>query len=463
MRSISLKLILAFVCVSLVGILLIVALVRYNTTREFQRFTSASGQSGVSVALEGYYQAHGSWVGIDEASLLQPVPQPAGGDPPGFRDPLTVVSVDGMVLRAGSGYVVGSTLPPEAVAGGEPIRVDGNTVGYMIFTLPPFAENTPERDFLSRVNLLLVCTALGSLLVSLLLGIMLSRTLTRPIRELTAATRAIAAGDLSRQVPVRSHDELGGLAGSFNRMSSELARAANLRRQMTADIAHELRTPISIIVGHADAVHDGVLPPSLENFEIVRDEAGRLDKLVEDLRTLSRADAGELSLDRQPVTPGKLLARAAAVHRHRARQQRIELRTDLEPDLPAVEMDADRMMQVLSNLVDNALRYTPEGGEILLSAGLADEALEIGVRDSGPGVAGEELERIFDRFYRTDPSRQREAGGSGLGLAIARSIVEKHGGRVWAESGPGAGLTIRIRLPVSGREAESPRGKRKPS
>jgi two-component system sensor histidine kinase BaeS len=448
MRSISIKLILAFICVSLVGILLIVALVRYNTIQEFKRFSSSSNESSLTAALQEYYTTNGSWAGIDSAQLFRPVQPPPSETPPARRDALTVTDVNGQVLRAGSNYALGDTVPADVLARGVPIQIDGKTVGFMIFDLPPFGANSPENAFLYRINLLLIYTAAGTLLISLLLGVLLSRTLTRPIRELTAATQAIAAGDLSLQVPVRSRDELGKLAGSFNRMSSELARSSNLRRQMTADIAHELRTPVSVILGHAEGVHDGVLPPSLETFEIVRDEAGRLDKLIEDLRTLSRADAGELPLERQPVSPGKLLAKVRAAHLHRAGQKRIALKTLLDPDLPQVPADPDRMMQVLSNLLDNALHFTPEGGEILLSARRVENMVEIGVQDNGPGVPPDELDRIFDRFYRSDPSRQRHEGGSGLGLAIARSIVEKHGGRIWAESSGGKGTKILIRLPV---------------
>jgi signal transduction histidine kinase len=448
--SISVKLILAFVCVSLVGILLIVALDRYNTTQEFRRFSSTSNQSSLTVALEQYYQTQGSWVGIDGAQLFGPVPMPYTESSQFRPDPLTVVGTNGVVLRGGSDYAVGSTIPSTVEAGGTPLLVQGRTVGYMIFEQPPFGQNSPEHAFLSRINRLLLYTALGTLLVSLLLGVLLSRTLTRPIRELTDATQAIAAGDLALQVPIRSRDELGKLAGSFNRMSSELARSSNLRRQMTADIAHELRTPISVILGHAEAVHDGVLPPSLETFEIVRDEAGRLDKLIEDLRTLSRADAGELPLERQLVSPAKLLTKVRAVNQHRAGQKKIALKTQVAPDRPQVSVDPDRMMQVLCNLLDNALHFVPEGGEIILSAREVEETLEIGVEDNGPGVAPDDLERIFDRFYRSDPSRQRDDGGSGLGLAIARSIVEKHGGRIWAESPGGKGTKILIRLPIPG-------------
>jgi signal transduction histidine kinase len=252
---------------------------------------------------------------------------------------------------------------------------------------------------------------------------------------------------MAHQVPVRSRDELGQLATSFNHMSADLIRSLNLRRQMTADIAHELRTPISIILGHAEAVHDGVLPASNETFEIIREEAERLEHLVGDLRTLSMADAGELKLAVRLYPPEKLLQDIKKAYNHQAKQKKVALSLKVAADLPEIEIDPQRMREVISNILDNALRYTPEGGNISLSAEIVENSIEMKFRDSGPGVAADELDKIFERFYRTETSRTREEGGSGLGFAIAKSIVERHNGRIWAESSPGTGLTVVIRIP----------------
>ncbi len=190
------------------------------------------------------------------------------------------------------------------------------------------------------------------------------------------------------------------------------------------------------------------MPPSLETFEIIRDEAERLDSLIEDLRTLSRADAGELPIEFQPVSPARLLEKVQAIHKPGAAQKNITVSLQVGSDLPEISADPGRMVQVLSNVLDNALLYTPQGGQVCLSAHAVAGDLEFRVQDSGPGIAENELQRVFDRFYRSDPSRHRNEGGSGLGLAIARSIVEKHNGRIWAESKPGEGTTIVIRLPM---------------
>jgi signal transduction histidine kinase len=295
---------------------------------------------------------------------------------------------------------------------------------------------------------MLIYSAVGASLVALLLGIFLSRTLTHPIRELTEATHAVADGELGKQVSVRSKDEMGELASSFNKMSADLARSSEARKQMTADIAHELRTPLSLILGHAEAVHDGVLPPTKENFEIIRDEAERLEKLVEDLRTLSLADAGELSITRQEVSPQKLLDDLHTTYLHIASQKNVKIQLNVASDIPRLNIDPGRMTQVLTNILDNALKHTPEGGQVKLSAGQVGDGVELSIQDSGPGIEGEDTNRIFERFYRTDTARHRDDGGSGLGLAIARSIVEMHQGQIWAESKPGQGLKIIIRFPI---------------
>jgi two-component system sensor histidine kinase BaeS len=256
----------------------------------------------------------------------------------------------------------------------------------------------------------------------------------------------MARGELEQQVPIRSQDELGELAASFNRMSADLARANELRRQMTADIAHDLRTPLTVISGYLESLRDGVLKPSPTRFEVMYDEAQHLKRLVEDLRTLSLAEAGELTLNRQLVAPQALLERTAAAYRHLAEQQNIALQVKADPALPEIRVDPERMAQVLGNLVSNALRHTPDGGQIVLSAQHQAGDVQLMVQDSGEGIAPQALPRIFDRFYRGDEARQAHEGESGLGLAIAKSIVQLHGGTISVESTLGEWTTFVISL-----------------
>ena len=447
MRSITVKLLLAFLVISMLSVVLIVLSARWMTEREFRSYLFDQNRTNIISALADYYSKNGSWDGVENALRVQEGP-PFQRGIEGSKQFFTLVDNSNHVVLAGPGDQVGDLLSQSEIESGLPIKVDGNTVGFLVTRQPTIRANPAETAFLDRIKQIYILSAVGVIALALLLAFLLSRTLTRPIRELTAATRAVSAGDLAQEVPVRSRDELGQLATSFNQMNAQLAQSLNLRRQMTADIAHELRTPISVILGHAEGVHDGILAPSLEMFEIIRDEASRLEQLVEDLRTLSRADADELPIERQPVAPATLLKDVLAAHTHRSVQKKISLDLQVAPNLPEIAVDPGRMMQVLSNLVDNALHYTPEGGRVLLSAQVVNETLEIRVQDSGPGIAAGELDRIFDRFYRSDPSRQRDEGGSGLGLAIARAIVEKQDGRIWAESKPGEGTTIVIHLPI---------------
>ncbi len=450
MRSITFKMILSFLAVGLVSTLLVVLLVRWNTKTEFARFVVGRREEDFVAALQAYYQTNGSWEGLAESLAWR------GDPPPPFReknDPkpeprFALVNENGTVILGGANLKPGEQAPPEMLEGGLPVQVEGETVAILLLERIPLGENPLETEFIERTNQLMLYSALGAVVVALLLGIFLSRSLTHPLRELTRATHAIAEGELSQQVSVRSRDELGELALAFNKMSAQLARSINARRQMTADIAHELRTPLSLILGHAEAVHDGVLPPSRENFEIIREEAGRLEKLVDDLRILSLADAGELPILRQPTSPARLLEDLHSAYRYHARQKKVKIVLDIASELPTVELDPGRITQALSNVMDNALRYTPKGGTITLTARQTGQNLELSVRDSGPGLPPEEAERIFDRFYRADASRQREDGGSGLGLAIAKSILQAHNGQMWAESAPGQGLTVFMRLPL---------------
>lgn len=448
MRSLSLKLIIAFLAVVLVAVALVAVIASQTTAKEFTDFIFDQYQEGYISQLEEYYRSHGEWTGVD-AEVSFPGRIPLEGHIPAARERggITITDETGRVVIAGSGYQIGDTVSQVELVDADPIKVDRQTVGWILSMRMEFGRGPSEALFLNRINQTLILSAIGALFVALLLGIFLARTLTRPLRELTAATRAVADGDLGLTVPVRSKDELGELTASFNRMSEELDRSTNIRRQMTADIAHELRTPISIILGHADAVHDRVLPPTQETFDIIRDEACRLERMVEDLRTLSMADAGELTLTRRPIPPHTLLEEVSAAYHPLALERGVEVLREIAPDLPEVYVDPDRMAQVLGNLLSNALRYTLKGGSVTLAASLLEHEVEIRIQDTGPGIGAEDIQHIFDRFYRADKSRQRDSGGSGLGLAIAKSIVENHGGRIWAESSDDSGTTFVLTLP----------------
>ncbi len=456
MRSISTKLIIAFLSIGIISVAVIFVTARWNTRQEFINFLSDQSQSNIITSLTVFHQQNGSWEGVEYIFVQNTDRQPGMGMGPGgphmtMMQPFILTDKNGYVIVANGKFKPGEKVSQEELDLGEFITENGEVIGVLIPLRQQYQGSQRELEFIERTNLTLLYGAVIGAVLALFLGIFLSRTITRPIRELTRATHAISEGDLSQQVTVHTNDELGELATAFNKMSAELSRSVNARKQMTADIAHELRTPLSLILGHAEAVHDGVLPPIKENFEIIREEATRLEHLVNDLRILSLADAGELPITLQSIEPGQLLQEVASLYQFHTQKKNISLELDIASPLPSLEVDPGRMTQVLTNILDNATRHTPEGGVILVSAIKIGENVEITIQDSGPGLPKEEAGRIFERFYRVDASRQRDGtvpGRSGLGLAIAKSIVQAHNGQLSAESESGKGLKVIIALPV---------------
>jgi len=295
-----------------------------------------------------------------------------------------------------------------------------------------------------------------ALALPLLAGTLAARAfsgIARPLSEVMAGADAVAEGDLSVRVPVRGHGEFDRLSESFNRMAEELERADQQRRNLTADVAHELRTPLQIIQGNLEGILDDVYEPTQEHIGATLDETRLLARLVDDLRTLSLAEAGELPLIREPVDVAELLADVQTSFSGQAEAAGIDLRVETDGDLDAMTITADvgRLDQVLGNLVGNALRYTPAGGTITLHAAPMDGGVRIIVSDTGEGIPTEDLPAVFDRFWKGDRSRTHASGvGSGLGLAIVRQLVLAHGGRIEVDSQPGQGTAFMIELPLDG-------------
>ncbi len=449
MRSITTKLMLAILTVTMVTIALFAFLAFSFTNKEVRDFYIDQSVRTVAQEMIGYYQQNGSWKNVDsylQTTLAVTFPEQTNQD---GQSMIILLDAKGNLVFPRTLSIRALQLLRDERKNGLLLQSNGERIGLLVFISKNYNWEVRAPIFLANINRLLLLFSAGGIVMAILLGTIIARTMARPIRELTAATKAAASGDLSTQVKVRSNDELGELAQSFNTMNAELSRLIDSRKQMTADIAHELRTPISIILGHTDGVRDGVIPLSTETFDVIAEEAERLNSLVEDLHTLSRADAGEL-----PLTLSEVAVRALFDDLHLPQFQAMQskplhLSSDVIPANLILYADPDRLIQVLRNLLNNAVHYTPENGSIsLVARAAADNMVQIRLNDSGPGVSEDELLKIFNRFYRSDSSRIRDGEGSGLGLAIARSIVERHNGRIWAENLPAGGLSVVIELPA---------------
>jgi signal transduction histidine kinase len=284
--------------------------------------------------------------------------------------------------------------------------------------------------------------------LGLLLALYLTFRLLQPIRELRYAAQHLSSGDLSQRVPVRGHDELADLASTFNQMAGSLQQSQESRRAMTADIAHELRTPLAVQRASLEALQDGVYPPTSDNLASLLEQNQLLNRLVEDLRTLALADAGQLILEPGPTNPSSILEQLAGRFRAQADAHQVAINLDIASGCPEINADAARLEQILGNLISNALRHTLAGGNILLRLTCSPTHVQYIVQDSGSGIPEESLPFIFERFYRADKSRSRSEGGSGLGLAIARQLAEAHHGTLVASNAPGGGAVFTLALPV---------------
>ncbi len=446
------RLTIAFLLVAVVGIAVVAILANRATSTSFNRFLEEESSAGVSDLqdeLAAYYRRQGNWSGVE--ALLR---QYRSGLGAGIG--LLLLDGDGEIVAvAGSGR--GNRLRTTDPDDGLPIRVDGQEAGVLIIEGPPgqAMAGRAGQQFLNEVNEAILLAGLIAVTLALILGILLARGLTRPLGRLTDATRSMAAGDLDQRVHGGGGDELGELAGSFNQMAAALAANERQRQQLFADIAHELRTPLSVIRGQLEAMLDGVIDLSPENLSLAHEETLLLGRLVDELRALSLAESGQLPLDKSSLDLGAVAGGVKAAFEPLAEAEDIRLELSVAPELPRILADEARLQQLLGNLLSNAFRHAGQGGaekpEVRLVVAGAPGAVRVSVSDNGPGLSAEAQRHVFDRFWRADAGRSRDRGGSGLGLAISQGIVIAHGGRIWVESAAGRGATFTFELPVAER------------
>lgn len=462
----------ALLLVVLVSVGILAYLTNQNTTTQFQQYIqtgSTTYTQRVVNNLAQYYDQGKGWSGVQEILLAS------------LR-----TNSDRLVLADSSGKIIGDTAnqsigKPSSSLGssdGNPIQVAGQTVGTLYLdlsgmmgsgrgymggrgmmsgsssqTATPTASIQPaEGTFLSRINNYIWIAGIIAVVVALLLGILLTRQITRPLRSLTSGAAHISKGDLSYRVKVHANDEIGNLAKSFNEMAIKLDNSEQSRRRLVSDVAHELRTPLTIIQGTVDGIADGVFQLDKEHLDSIREQTVLLTHLVNDLRDLSLAESGQLKLERLFTDLVDLVRKKLTQFEVSARQKNVRLILKTQSAIASINIDAKRLEQVMGNLLSNAIRHTPEGGQITVSMktrenNFGKRSLIISVTDTGEGIPAENLLHIFERFYRVETSRSRSEGGVGLGLAIVKQMVLAHGGQVWVESQTGQGSTFYFSLP----------------
>ncbi len=468
MRSLSWKLAGALLLIVAIAVGLMAYLTNVNTTREFTQYVTQGNQKNIqstSDALSQLYYQEGNWDGVQ--SLL-----------PGFlrspNDRLVVADASGIIVGDTASQWLGKTVINVGLSNGTSITVSGKEVGelYLITNQagngkgnmgngkggPPSTSPSTaslEQNFLSQVNSSLVLTALIAAAAALIVGLVLTRQITHPIKALVNGARQVARGNLRHRVEIKSKDELGNLGQSFNAMAVSLDEAEQERRRIIADIAHELRTPLTVIEGTVTGIQDGVFNPDKDHLDTIKEQTTLLTRLTSDLRDLSLAESGQLKLVLTSTDLIDLVRRKVSQFEVKAREKGISMKLEIPEDLPKLNIDSSRIEQVLANLITNAIRHT-HSGSITISIKqvnrdatheINNPSLILSVADTGEGIAPEHLSHVFERFYRVEKSRVRSEGGSGLGLAIVKQMVQAHGGKVWVETELGKGSTFYVSLP----------------
>lgn len=478
-KTITRKLFLIQLLTSLVLVSGMYAFVQWSFDRGFIRYVEQREQQligGLSEQLAADYAAHGGWESLRTSPrrwlqlVLSSVGHPVQGDrferilarlhedewppkklpqpPPGLPQPLELRI---RLLDAGQQVVYGRIDEPIAELKLYPISNAGAVVGYLGMRADEvsFAVGH-DLQFAEQQNESFLLIALVMLVISTAIAMPLARYFVNPIRAVTNATRRLATGDYSPRIIHKTDDELGQLARDFNELAHALSRNEALRRQWVADISHELRTPVTVLRGEIEAIRDGAYALNTEAMESLHEETLHLSRLIDDLYELSMSDIGALDYYKVPLDLGAatidVLEGLERVFE--AKSIRIESH-GLDDARSIIHADPDRIAQLLSNLLQNSLRYTDDGGLVRLTVGVQEGRVRLTLEDSAPSVSDQDLPRLFDRLYRADSSRNRKVGGTGLGLAICRNIVEAHEGTIVAEVSTLGGLCIRVELPLS--------------
>ena len=442
-HSLRFRLVVSFTLVILVVIGSVFFFINRATQDEIRRFVEYVAQmraERMEIGLSGYYLQRGDWEGI------QPFVEQWGNL---YGQRIIVTDANGSVVADSEGNVLGESYAPDSP--GRPLSSPWQTdaIGTLYIESSSDVGLIALQILFKEIGRFFIWGGLIGVAIALVITFLLSRRVLAPVKALTSAARQLGRGDFSQRVQVKDKGEVGEMANTFNFMASDLEQAEQLQRNMVADIAHELRTPLSNLRGYLEAVRDGVIKPDADTIRSLDEEAALLSRLVDDLQELSLAEAGELKLVCQAENIGELIKQTVGGLQAQATTKGLSVSVDLPDRLPAVNIDSPRISQVLRNLLENAIAHTAEGDAITVTAAQQGNWVEVSVVDTGEGIPAEGLPNIFERFYRVDKSRARTTGGSGLGLTIAKRLVEAHGGTIQAHSEGGKGSRFSFTVPVA--------------
>lgn len=462
-RSLIGKMILSYLIVALLTVVVVSVLIRLNSGQSLMNLVVEQQTAQLSETVIDYYTSNGTLAGFSDyyAQITHPGDHsPQQGAPAKPEDKRDIRGLYGLVdanyqaIIPTLGYDIGQTVPRNLFKQTIAVDVNGQTIAWILpDTSFQFKLSNEEELFLKRTTQAIGLAALAGMVAAIAMGVFLASKLLKPIRLLTRSSQALTQGNLLQQVPVTSDDELGILTTTFNQMSTDLAQADEQRKRLTADITHDLSTPIQIISGYIEMLEGDEVTLTPQRIEIIKTELDHLSRLVGDLSTLTQVEAGGLDIQMQSIQPAAVLENVYQAFQPIATRQGVTLVFNSPGITPSILVDEGRLMQVMKNLVENALRYTPKGGSIQLVVVNCNK-VQLLVKDNGLGIDADDLPYVFDRFYRADKARGTNSGKMGLGLAICKALVQAQGGIISVDSeGKGMGTTFTISFdPVAGQD-----------
>ncbi|MGE5421967.1 MAG: sensor histidine kinase [Ignavibacteriales bacterium] len=451
-NSIQKKIVASLMAVALLATLATVGAGIYTARQLFSNYLTqkASSQAEMwATTFSTYYLENGSFEGINNALYSNGRGRGNGMMRGMGSNRVMLVSLDNRVLYDSAGRLVGQTMTADLIEDGTPVYVNSDQVGTALVPISGMLGiNSLEASFIDSFTLYSAFIGLIAALVALMLGMAMVRPISDSIHTISEATHRLAHGDLDTRVPVQGEGEIRRLTEDFNAMADVLRNNETMRRNLTADVAHELRTPLAVLRANLESLQSGVAKPDPSTIASLQDEVIRISRLVKDMEVLSLAETGNLVLHRKPTHFHEVIDRLAPVMMD-IEARNLKLDAAIDENLPLLSIDIDRTVQVMLNLLSNAIAHSPAEGKIMVKGEKIDSKLRVSVADQGIGISPEQIPYVFERFYRADSARTRSEGGMGLGLAIAKSFVTSQGGTIWVESSPGSGSIFYFTLPLA--------------